>query len=488
MKLKIKVYFYMLLLFILALEAYAQVNLGTAILNSPPSISEIQTYSRYDSSTDNLLENSFFICTGEENRTIHLRIVAQDNNSNLEISDGGNLSFKTAYLINDSEADIPSFGSSYIEPIFESNTGITQVSYIYNITLSNTSFYRITANVTDSNNAVSTGTYVFSINNTDCVRTSQDVNLIANQSYTLQADFTEIDIVVDDNITGRIIITEYNHSPTNITPSDSLDKFVTVDITGPIKNVTVNLSIIINYTDAELSDKGFDEDNLQLYNWNGTDWESAQSTLSTSENTITFTVQGTKNGISDERLGSFSVIGTEEETQDLIQESGNSGTGGGSGGGGIPIRTPANDELSEDLEQNNEGVSAEPDNNVGSPGEDDQDNRTMEYPSAGNPDGNITEQSYLNAITGNVIKEFPLLGDINYCLLIIIILLIVWLITLFLYAKERRKKNALYKIESEKKKLTLKKKKISEKINSLKEKRKKEIETIQKRLNRYKRS
>lgn len=476
-----KRYIYFFLFFLIALEAYAQIDMQSFILNASPEVSEIKTYSRYDSSTDNFQENNFFICKGEENRTVYLRIVAKDSNSNSEISGGGNVSLKIVYVVNSSEIDASSFGSSFKEPIFESSIGITMLSYVYNITLSNTSLYRIITNVTDVNNYSGHGYYNFTINDTNCLRLEQDVDLVENQAYTLKASFTEILLVVEDNVSGKIIITEYNHSPVDNTPADALEKFVTVDITGPIKNVTVNLTLVINYTDAEVFVNGLDESTLNVHNWNGTGWELKNSTVSSFENTITFLVQGTKSGISDVRLGTFCIMGSGEETStpDAGSESSGSISGGsiaGFGGRGSGFFPSPDEETGQDGENQDEQQSKETS----------QEQTTKEeegsLPSLEKPQEIfcMEEEEEENALISWLMATL----NNKYYDIIIIILFLLWIITLILLILERKKQNSckFEKIEFEKQKFLKKRKELNKKISLLQEEEKQELHRIRKKV------
>ncbi len=417
-----KTYLYFSFSLFLLLQAYAQVSTSALILNEPPAIADIQTYSRYDSSTDNLAEQYLFICIGEENRAVYLRIIGQDNNHYTEISQGGNLSFKIVSLVNGSQVNISSFGDSFKEPLFESTIGIAQLSYTDNITLSETNTYSILANITDAHNASAMGSYNFTINNTNCYRIEQNVSLEANQTYTIRSNFTEISLIIDDNITGKIIITEYNHSPTGSTPSNSLDRFVTVDITGPIKNVTVNLTITLNYTDAEVAQKGLDESTLQLCNWNGAGWDSKESTISSLDNTVTFIVIGTKEGISDERLGTFCIRGSPVFVPFL----------GGGGRGDDDAAPPAGggNLFKETEEQRSEEE------------DDAQQEEDSIIPEDTPADNASVFKEYQEDTEGEkmIHPSFIMMILHEYCFIIIIILLLLWIITLLLLIRERKKR------------------------------------------------
>lgn len=313
---------------------YAQVTVETQIPNSHPAFSLLQTYTRYDSSTDNFPIANFSICIGESNRTVYLRMIAEDQNSNQEITNGGNVTWKLVEVINGTDTNVSSF-TDFREPVFESTLGTTQLSYTDNVTLStnkSTALFKIIANVADSSGNFTVNTSFFTLQKTSCIRVEENATLVASDPFEIAVDYCHLDIVVEENVTGRIIITLHNQSPVDPNVQTALDKYMTVDVEGTILQETINLSLLANYTQQEIVDKQLDEGSLRIYKWGS--WNLQEGAVDADSNTVNFIINESTLANQSYRLGTYSVRGDPEGTQSPASGSGSSG--GGGGGGGAP--------------------------------------------------------------------------------------------------------------------------------------------------------
>lgn len=313
----------------------SQITLETEIENNIPTAST-NTYSRYADADDNFPLENFTICIGETNKTIFIRFVATDRNSRTEIQ---NATWKIVSVIDNQETTILSFGNSFKQAAFESTLSATEISYLENITLTNNgskTLYKITTNVTDVHNDSSLSNYYFTLHKTECIRVEENASLVESEPYTLQVDYTELDIVVNENITGRIIITLHNQSPVDSNTETALDKYITIDVVGIILQKTINLSLIANYTQSEVESKGIDESSLQIYKFGS--WNLQEGSVDTLGNQVSFTANHTTiNTTYSYRLGTYSIRGDLESNSPVeIEEIPKPIKNKGGGGGGYP--------------------------------------------------------------------------------------------------------------------------------------------------------
>lgn len=335
----------------------SQVTLETDIANGVPTFTSVQTYSRYTNATDNFPVQNFSICIGETNRTILVKFVAQDKNSNVEIR---NVTWKVVSLINNTETTIPSFGSSFREAVLEANTTLTDLSYLGNVTLTNNgtkALYKVIVNVTDIHNASSINTSLFTLHKTDCIRVEQNATLVQGDPFFVHVDYCELGVVVNENVTGKIIVTLHNDSPVDSNVQTALDKYITVDVEGVILQQTINLSLITNYTQSEVENKGIDEDSLRIYKFGS--WNEQEGNVDASSNEVLLIVnESTISNNYSYRLGTYSIRGTLEESNEESSSGssessaggGSGGSGGGGGGGGsFLLRQEPGFSLEEDL-------------------------------------------------------------------------------------------------------------------------------------------
>jgi len=313
---------------------HANLDTSVSIINDAPTINSVTTYSSYSDQNNNVEASNIFLFSSGDTETVYVQINMSDNNGFSDITDNGNVSL--IFVLSDSttETDFARFGTSYVTPNLETNTGINAI-YQYSFNMSSDDiqredplFYQIKVNISDgSTSTIGRANYSFI---KTCI--NQTVNLIINTTNLVNATNdtdTTLEILTDSSVNGTLIIKETAASPVTYTDFDvePLDKYLDIEISENINDSLTNATIKLYYNDSEISSAEVIENTLRLYRWDGSNWNQlSNSGVDTTEKYIW--------GVVDQ-FSIFGAFGDSSITSGSENPS-ESNTGGGSGGRYIP--------------------------------------------------------------------------------------------------------------------------------------------------------
>jgi len=273
-----------LLIFLILPNAHS-VEISAIVTNFSATVLSIETFSMFNSHTDNLPEDNFFVCVNDD-RKVYVKALVQ----NPDGFEGIVASFEISTLNQTIESDFEGLPQTPLH-LYETISDTTAI-FGSGFEMLRTdperispNGYRIRAQVSKGSVSLESPCFAdFSLHKKRCMSYFNDSVKMARYSNTLVQAKSEVDteirISTSNAVNGTVFIVKTLDSPVDFNWVSHFIRTGQVALSG-YYNITVSPGLLdalyisetrVYYSESELSTRGISEDSLRLYVWDTGTW------------------------------------------------------------------------------------------------------------------------------------------------------------------------------------------------------------------------